>query len=736
MKTKPNVVLTLLESLFYAACAAVVVSGSVDTWLRLVPYLAYVLGLIALSLLITIILAINRSLSFSSRFRAMLGVSLLAIAAIHISSQPAVSSGAVQPYPASPLFFLYYGIIITYAVAGKALPLLTVMALCIGGETANCLVLGYFQGIFDVNDPLWPQSIATRSVKPLLSFGYMLCAGIVPYVITVLQNQNGVRPHAQQKVPLSRQFEEAKSVQPAAGPAAYHSGKTSLLLVRQDSEETFVEEADLGNILSSVVYFMSRNFKAYSALGFIYDPVALAFTLNSFHSTSLSIIKDIQIPLGKGVVGKIGVDKKSFISGDLSNYTAEVLYYSGISPVKSIVASPVISEAKELLGALIIDSQDPHAFKNEHQDILRRFSHLAAALITNVRMRLYQERAAKHFQIFYEASQQFITALHLEQVFDVLVAMAQQLTDHTRIMALTASEHDDACTVVKIRGPSPEINEGFCFRPNTGLYSYALQKRKIVNVPDFQQSQGKYYRMAPDEAANESIRSLIIIPILGEENRPLGLFSVESDQPNQYQGEMETVLFTLVSNASVAITRARLYYQMEMLAITDGLTHLVNHKHFQTQLGKEIERSRRYKRPLSLLIMDIDHFKSFNDTYGHPVGDLVLREIAKCIIEAIRVNDIAARYGGEEFAVIIPETNEQRALATAERIRTKIEQRVIESGNNLLHVTISIGCASYPDHAATQQELIENADKALYFSKENGRNRSSLYTKEMAASHN
>jgi diguanylate cyclase (GGDEF)-like protein len=733
MKTKPNVVLTLLESLFYAACAAVVVSGSVDTWLRFVPYLAYALGLIALSLLITTILTINRSLSFSSRFRAMLGVSLLAIAAMHLSSQPAVSSGAMHPYPASPLFFLYYGIIITYAVAGKALPLLIVMALCIGGETANCFVLGYFQGIFDVNDPLWPQSVLTRRVKPLFSFGYMLCAGFVPYFITVLKNQNGNQPHAQQKVPL-RQFEEGKSVQAAAGPAPYHSGKTSLL-VRQDSEDPLVEEADLGDILSSVVYFMSRNFKAYSALGFIYDPVSQAFALNSFHSKSLSIIKDMQIPLGRGVVGKIGVDKKSFISGDLSNYSAEVLYYSGISPVKSIVASPIISEAKELLGALVIDSQDPHAFKDEHQEIMRRFSHLAAALITNVRMRLYQERAAQHFQIFYEASQQFITALHLDQVFDVLVAMAQQIAVHTRIMALTAGEHNDACTVVKIRGPSPEISEGFCFGPNTGLYSYALQKRKIVNVPDFQQFQGKYYRMAPDETANESIRSLIIIPIMGEENRPLGLFSVESDEPSQFLGEMETVLFTLVSNASVAITRARLYHQMEMLAITDGLTHLLNHKHFQTQLGKEIERSRRYTRPLSLLIMDIDYFKSFNDTYGHPVGDLVLREIAKCIMEAIRVNDIAARYGGEEFAVIIPETNEQRALATAERIRTKIEQRVLESGNNLLHVTISIGCALYPDHAATQQELIENADKALYFSKENGRNLSSLYTKEMAASH-
>lgn len=188
---------------------------------------------------------------------------------------------------------------------------------------------------------------------------------------------------------------------------------------------------------------------------------------------------------------------------------------------------------------------------------------------------------------------------------------------------------------------------------------------------------------------------------------------------------------TIVENASVALTRALLYQQMERLATTDGLTELNNHRHFQEILASEVERSRRYKRPLSLLLLDIDHFKSFNDTYGHPVGDLVLKEISACIRKSIRINDVPARYGGEEFTVIIPETAEEGALITAERIRSTIESHVIRSLDKELKVTVSIGCATHPSLAGSQQELIDNADKALYYSKEHGRNQVSLFNQGM-----
>ena len=730
MKKKQNIILGIFESLFYSALTAAIISGKADQWIGLIPFFGFALAGVALALLIAVILTMNKPYSPYQRFRSLLGISLLSIAAVHGTSQAGASFSV---YPASPVYFLYFAVIISYAVMGNGLRMGIAVSLCIAGEGANCVMQGYFGTIRPSQIGLLGAGMPDTWIKPALNFIAMIFSGILPYFISILK-----RPAApERKLTMVRQGSAAPAEPPSAlsdhlPASSLHSGKTSLLLTRQDGD-IHEEQSEIDDILSSVVYFMSRNFKAYSALGFVYEADAGALTLNSFHSKSMTIIKNIRIPLGRGVVGRVGAEKTAFMTGDLLSYNTELNYYSGISPVKSILATPVISETKELLGALVIDSLDNNAFKDEHKEILRRFSSLAAALITSARMRHFQERTARQFQIFYEASQQFITAMRAEQVFAVLVSIAQQIAVYTRIIAVSFNEADSVCTVVKIRGPSADLPEGFSFPLNAGLYSYALQKQKIVNVPDFREFRGKYYRFTPEEPGSESIRSLIVLPIMGEASRPLGLLSVEHTEPNGYGKDMETILFTLVGNALVAFTRARLYQKMELLAITDGLTQLINHKHFQGQLAKEMERSRRYKRSMSLLILDIDHFKSFNDTYGHQVGDLVLREIAQCVKSALRTNDQAARYGGEEFAVIIPETSEQGALTTAERIRAKIESRVIQSGKDQLRVTISIGCATYPVHAADQRELIANADTALYHAKESGRNQSCLYVKGMTA---
>jgi diguanylate cyclase (GGDEF)-like protein len=723
------------EALFYVACAVVTVSKIFDTWIMPVPVLAYGIAVIALSLLVKVILTAHHTAPRFHSIRMALLISLLAVIAIHLSSKPLTPYDVSFSYPTSPLFVLFYATIITLSVVGRGLPLLAAILVCFGSEILNCVMQGYYIGLKSFDNPQWFQR-ASMLLSPLV---YMVCAALVPYFIVVFLNPNVPRGRLIKKGPLmgrpAQEVATPEQTKELAREAASvpRPGKTGQFVTRKEMEETFVEPDAIDDLLSSIVYFMSRNFKAFSSLGFIFDPITQVFTLNSHYSKSLSINKNIRIPLGKGLVGKLGIDQTPFMSGDLTYYSAELLYYTGNSPVNSVLAVPIISEGRELLGALVIDSQDKQAFKDEHKDILRRFSHLAAALITNVRMRMYQERAAKNFRIFYEASQQFIPALHLDQVFDVLMVMIEQISVCTRIIAVTINEQDATCTVTKIRGTSPDLQVGYKFETNTGIYSYAFQKGKIVNISDFQRFLGKYYRFAPDEAVSEAVRSLIIIPMINDKERVSAVMSVESDQPDQFAGEMETILFTLVSNAAVALNRARLYHQMELLAITDGLTQLINHKHFQVMLEKEIERAKRYKRPLSLLIMDIDHFKNFNDTYGHPVGDLVLKQIAQSIREKLRVNDSAARYGGEEFAVIIPENDERGALMTAERIRQTIEQKIIMSGNDQLRVTISIGCASFPNHAATQSELIERADKALYYSKRTGRNRSSVYVKEMAA---
>ncbi len=183
----------------------------------------------------------------------------------------------------------------------------------------------------------------------------------------------------------------------------------------------------------------------------------------------------------------------------------------------------------------------------------------------------------------------------------------------------------------------------------------------------------------------------------------------------QHEAELITI------NARIARSYAELQEanrSLEALATTDGLTGLCNHRAFQQKLAAEFDRSARYHTPLSLLLIDVDKFKPFNDTYGHPAGDEVLKQVASLLQSAARTTDCVARYGGEEFVVILPETDENGALEAAERIRLAIEQAPWQKRS----ITISAGLASMRLDTSNPAMLIEEADKALYVSKEFGRN--------------
>ncbi len=173
------------------------------------------------------------------------------------------------------------------------------------------------------------------------------------------------------------------------------------------------------------------------------------------------------------------------------------------------------------------------------------------------------------------------------------------------------------------------------------------------------------------------------------------------------------------------LTRERIQMlgKLQKLAITDGLTKLYNSRYFYNQIDLEVDRSNRYHHTLSLLLLDIDHFKVYNDTYGHLEGDRVLVRIGEVIKACLRKMDTAYRYGGEEFTVILPETNGQEAVHVADRIRSSIEKEVFSPDSGQENkITISIGVTEYIA-AERISALVERADKAMYISKENGRNR-------------
>jgi len=222
-------------------------------------------------------------------------------------------------------------------------------------------------------------------------------------------------------------------------------------------------------------------------------------------------------------------------------------------------------------------------------------------------------------------------------------------------------------------------------------------------------------------------KSLLCVPLIAK-GEAIGVINITNKKHNKLFNKKDLEFITSLANqAAIAIDNAKLYE----LATKDGMTKLYIYRHFYTLLENEIRRCTRYKRNMTLLMMDIDNFKRINDTYGHITGDTILKSLASVLQETVRQIDIPARYGGEEFVVILPETNKQDACHIAERIRKNISQIVVKANETEnISPTVSIGLAQFLVDAKDAKELINAADTALYHSKHNGKNVVSTYDKK------
>jgi diguanylate cyclase (GGDEF)-like protein len=191
---------------------------------------------------------------------------------------------------------------------------------------------------------------------------------------------------------------------------------------------------------------------------------------------------------------------------------------------------------------------------------------------------------------------------------------------------------------------------------------------------------------------------------------------------------------TLLSDqATISLENARLFKLSVEESITDGLTYLYNHRYFYNYLEKKMDGDRGNCTKMSLVLLDIDHFKEINDTYGHLVGDYVLKEVAWLIKSCVRKDDIVSRYGGEEFTVLLPDLGSDGAYAIAERIRSEIEKHDFTTQDIHIKLTISGGIAEYPLIATNSMELVSYADRAMYIgAKYKGRNKIKVYDKKLA----
>lgn len=228
--------------------------------------------------------------------------------------------------------------------------------------------------------------------------------------------------------------------------------------------------------------------------------------------------------------------------------------------------------------------------------------------------------------------------------------------------------------------------------------------------------------LLPPGTVSNGPRSYLGIPIVYREH-VTGLLALYDPRPNAFSQQDARVAELFAGQVAIALENSRLFEERERQAVTDTLTGLYNRRAFFDTAEKEVVRARRYQRPLSLILFDIDHFKAVNDTYGHLIGDQVLRVLSSRVKKAVRSTDFVCRYGGEEFLVLMPECDRDEALAMAERLRQIASEMTVVTAGGSLSLTISLGVASLSsDGDESVEALINRADRAMYEAKAAGRN--------------
>jgi diguanylate cyclase (GGDEF)-like protein len=230
---------------------------------------------------------------------------------------------------------------------------------------------------------------------------------------------------------------------------------------------------------------------------------------------------------------------------------------------------------------------------------------------------------------------------------------------------------------------------------------------------------------AGDERFEEdALEDLLAYPIVSN-GCLVGMIALAGQALRRLTALDKSLLEKIANQAHIVVENSRLIERLRNLSIRDGLTELYNHRHIMETVGAEFERACRYGSPMSLMMLDIDHFKRVNDQHGHQTGDVVLRDVARLLTGALRSVDAVGRYGGEEFLVVLPHTGYDETRRTAERLRRLVGDHAFRSSDKDLCVTISVGVASYPhgDDVRSASDLLRVADQALYRAKEGGRNR-------------
>jgi diguanylate cyclase (GGDEF)-like protein len=455
-------------------------------------------------------------------------------------------------------------------------------------------------------------------------------------------------------------------------------------------------------------------------------------------SKSKFVKKNAMIVPNRGLLGSLlAKGLQPFRESGFKNSNATLFYYdethsfASEESIRSILISPIMT-GNETRGILLADSVKANAYTQDDLTFLTNTAKLMGQAIYYTYISTKHNLDYQRLAAMSSIEKDFWKDLDFDTVMNKMCETIADAVPCDRLTISLREEDNTRAKVVRTYGDDAGYFKDLTFALDDSAQRSLVSLAYTTDIGFFRNFNEERYefRYTEDEPQNYGFGSFMAVPI-GIDKR-IGMILIESKLKDAFTSFNFSLLSRLCTSAGIALEKIFIIRKADALATHDGLTGLFNRSHFQKILTTKIAASKRYNRPVSLVLCDIDFFKKLNDNYGHPFGDAVLKGIAAKLEGSVRLGtDAVARYGGEEFVMIIDQSDRESAKESVDRIRAEIEAMVFKTTEGReVKTSMSFGIAEYPLQARNITELIDKADEALYAAKENGRNRVEVYWAE------